>query len=301
MAIPKYNEFFPAFIRALSDGKEHEISEIRVFCAKKHHVGEEDLAVTHSSGVGVFVDRIGWSRTYLKKAGLIECPRRGFCKLTKEGLKASKEADKVTLSYLRKYPSFIEFVSTSNKSVENETSKDTSSTAKERLEQAWNDLNNSLSDDLLDEILKLSDVAFEQLAVDLLLKMGYGSPVHNQNAVTKKSGDEGVDGKVIADEFGFNAVYTQAKKWKKELKVGRPVLQQFCGAMTGLGATKGIFVTTTKFTQEAVEYAKSLKNMNIILVDGGCLTALMIKYDLGVATERVYPIKHIDMDYFSKD
>lgn len=168
------------------------------------------------------------------------------------------------------------------------------------LDTAVKKLNASLADDLLDEIMKINPYSFEKLVVDLLFKMGYGKPKDNPDAVTQKSGDEGIDGIVSADKFGFDSIYIQAKQWKTDSTVSRPEIQKFLGALAGQGATKGIFITTAQFSKEAKAFANKQLHSKIILVDGQELAELMIEYNLGVSTNRVYEVKRIDTDYFNE-
>lgn len=142
---------------------------------------------------------------------------------------------------------------------------------------------------------------FERLIVQLLIKMGYGSLQLNKNAVTKKSGDEGIDGIVTADKFGFDSIYTQAKRWKTDAVIGSPEIQKFLGALAGQGATKGLFITTAKFAKSAYEYAQKQLHSKIVLVDGMRLMQLMIEYNLGVSTVASYEVKRVDYDFFSND
>ncbi len=151
----------------------------------------------------------------------------------------------------------------------------------------------------MDEILKISPYAFEKLIIRLLVAMGYGSMLNNQNAVTKQSGDEGIDGVLTADKFGFDSIYIQAKQWKIGSVVGRPDVQKFGGAMMGQGASKGLFITTARFTNEALDYAKKNLASKIVLVDGAALAKLMIEYDIGVTTVETYRVKQVDTDFFA--
>ena len=162
-------------------------------------------------------------------------------------------------------------------------------------------LNAELADKLLDELTRMDEYDFEYVIVDLLLKMGYGKPEENQDAVTRKSGDGGIDGIVRADRFGFDAIYTQAKRWKEDSHVQRPDIQKFLGAMVSLGATKGLFITTGQFSKGALDFAAQNHNHKIVLVDGKKLAELMIEYGLGVTTVKTYEIKRVDSDYFSAD
>ena len=154
-----------------------------------------------------------------------------------------------------------------------------SESPQERMESALKELDNGLSDDLMEEIIKISSYEFERLVVKLLIKMGYGTMEQNKDAVTRRSNDEGIDGIVSADKFGFDSIYIQAKQWKPDSVVGRPEIQKFLGALAGQGATKGIFITTAQFSKEALDFAKKQLHSKIILVDGKQLTKLMIDYD----------------------
>ena len=157
-------------------------------------------------------------------------------------------------------------------------------------------LNASLADDLLNEIMKMDPYDFEKLVVELLVKMGYGDK--DISYTTKKSSDGGIDGVVMTDGFGFNAIYTQAKLWKKDSTVSSPGVQQFLGALAGKGASKGIFVTTARFSDGARQFAERQLNQKIVLVDGEMLTNLMIKYNVGTSTEVSFEIKRVDSDFF---
>lgn len=311
MAIPKFESFLHPFMQCVSDGRAHTLSELCEYCAKYFQLTEEDQAETIPSGKSRLYDRVYWGSQYLKKAGLVLAEKRGVYAVTDEGIRSLAEKKTIDLSYLKKYPSFLEYYSSSNKIShvatvdmhvgEKQLSHDEQKTPAEMIEAAMNQLNSSLSDDLLAEIQKISPWDFEKLIVKLLIKMGYGNLQQNIDAVTPKSGDEGIDGVVTADEFGFDSVYIQAKKWKQDSVVGRPEIMKFMGALAGQGATKGLFVTTTKFSKEAIEYAGKQLQHKIILVDGKKLADLMIKYNLGVSVANTIEIKKIDADFFNNE
>ena len=155
--------------------------------------------------------------------------------------------------------------------------------------------------DVMSELLKMSPYDFENLIVRLLIKMGYGTLKQNEMAVTPKSGDEGIDGMVSADKFGFDSIYIQAKKWRSDSTVGRPEIQKFLGALAGQGATKGIFITTAHFSKEAIAFAEKQLHQKIVLVDGNQLTELMIEYNLGVSVVETYVVKRVDYDFFNDE
>jgi len=302
MAIPKYNEFFPYVLLALKDGELHPFREIVDFCADSFHLSEEEKALTMDSGKAYLPDRVGWARTYLKKAGLIENPVRGKLGLTKEGMRVvNLEPMSVTLEYLMRYPDFASFLGRNYKQSANETTTSDSQkeiSPQEQISNAVLAMNNALADELMDEVMKMTPFDFEKLIIKLLVAMGYGSMIDNQSSVTKKTGDEGIDGVLKADKFGFDSIYIQAKQWKADSTVGRPDIQKFGGAMMGQGANKGLFITTAKFSDAAWDYARKNLSSKIVLVDGESLAKLMIEYNIGVSTVETVHIKKVDTDFF---
>lgn len=314
MAVPKFNEIMPYVICSLSDGKIHTLKEVSEYCAREFDLSEKDRAEKISSGQNKFHNRVGWAKSYLKKAGLIESPKRGQFIITDEGMKAyQKGAECVTPEYLSQYDSFNEFQKTKARKNTGEGGKSPAADGAdtelnintesplEQIDSALEELNAELSDELMAEIMKISPYEFESLVLKLLIKMGYGKMSENTSAVTKKSGDEGIDGVVSADKLGFDSIYIQAKQWTPQNAVGRPEIQKFLGALVGQGATKGIFITTSQFTKEAQMFASKHIQNKIVLIDGKRLTELMIEYDLGVSTAAVYKVKRIDSDFFSED
>lgn len=310
MAVPKYNEFFPSFLLSLKDGQSRSIKEIMAYCAKFFNLTDEDIKLTLPSGKRTYLyDRVGWAKTYLNKAGLVTTAGRGQYRLTEEGLRvANSEAESVTLEYLSKYDSFNEFFqrkitekSETTETTETKPEKPVENTLspQEQIDNAISEMNKVLADELMEEVMKISPYDFEKLIIKLLVAMGYGSMLNNQDAVTKKTGDEGIDGVLTADKFGFDSIYIQAKQWKAGSAVGRPEIQKFGGAMMGQGANKGLFITTAKFTAEAAEYARKNLASKIVLVDGEALARLMIEYDIGVSTVETYRIKKVDTDFFT--
>ena len=215
-------------------------------------------------------------------------------------------SEKIDLDYLHQFDSFNEFLnakyakSSSKNSNSNKIEKSEES-PQEQLEISINEINSSLQDDLMSELLKISPYDFESLVVKLLIKMGYGTLRQNETGTTKKSGDEGIDGIVSSDKFGFDSIYIQAKKWQVSSTVGRPEIQKFLGALAGQGASKGIFITTAHFSKEALEFAKKQLTHKIILVDGKRLSELMIEYDLGVSVVETYVVKRVDYDFFNEE
>ena len=276
MGLPKYYEMHKPFLEYLKDGKLHTLKELKQFISKYFNLTEEELLELLPSGrQTVFINRIGWARTYLKKSGLIDSPARASFIITNDGLEVLKDnPDVIDSNYLMKFESFREFQGgVIDTQINNETSNDINNTPDDTFEDSFRKINKSLAEDLLAEVIKLSPIAFEQMVIDLLSKMGYGS-FENAGKTTVTTGDEGIDGIIMEDKLGFNLIYIQAKKWELSSKVGRPDVQSFVGAISGKGG-KGLFVTTAKFSKQAIEYAK---NQHIILIDGEKLSNLMIEH-----------------------
>lgn len=308
MSVPKYNELYRPFLTAIQDGQVHTIKEVKMAVSHNMGLSEEDLTERISSGQTVFSNRIGWAKTYLKKAGLIQSPMKGKYVITPEGQKLLHGSEDITNELLAmRYPEFAAFIGYRYTSVlhtetnamnavtdAEENAAEVKETPLETLERAHMRIDEQLADDLLTEIMNQTPAFFEKLVVDLLKGMGYGD-----GFVTKYSGDAGVDGIIHEDKLGFNLIYIQAKRWAPENKIQRQEIQKFAGAMMGPPRVdNGLFITTAGFTEKAKEYADA---QHIILVDGHRLCELMIEYGVGVTTVKTYAIKKVDGDYFSEE
>ena len=297
MAVPKYDELMKPLLTAINDGKVHKIKNVGDVLAKQLNLSQSDLAEMLPSGrQTVFRNRIGWAKTYLKKAGLIESPERATVVITKAGKDTLREnPEKIDSKFLERYPSFMGFLSESKSADIADTVqaafKPTDLTPDDQLEDAYKQINAGLASDLLDEISKITPHAFEKLVIDLLLKMGYGTVEYGSH-VTAVSGDDGIDGVIMGDKLGFSIIYIQAKKWAADKVVGQPEIQNFVGAIAGKHGD-GLFVTTARFSQKAVIYAQS---HHIILIDGTRLAELMIEYNFCVSPKKTFEIKAIDTD-----
>lgn len=302
MAVPKFFEFFEAFLKAVSDGELHSAKDVRNNIANSMKLTEEDLAEMLPSGSQrTFDNRVAWARTYLDKAGLIETPMRGKYHITEEGIRALTSNEKIDLAYLEKSEKFKDFhnVTTQNTSIEIQDEKN--ETPLEILESAHKQYLSALASQLMDEVMKLTPVEFERLVVKLLLKMGYGSGIEGAGMVTQASNDGGIDGIIKEDQLGFSHIYIQAKQWALEQTVGKPEIQKFVGALQGQQAQKGLFITTARFSSGAIHYANNLLGVKVVLVDGSALTKLMIKHSVGVSLEQTYEVKKIDSDFFAEE
>ena len=300
MAIPKYYEMYKPFLFCLKEGSPIPTKDVREHIAIEMGVtSEEQKQLLPSGKQAIFNNRVGWARTYLDKAGLIRSESRGVYQITDEGRRVlSENPDGITDEYLNRYPSFKAFknpVSNTDDAPNNQTPNDT---PQDIIDKAFSQINTNLSDELLSEIMRQTPEFFEHLVVALLEKMGYGGTLQNAGIVTGQSGDEGIDGIIKEDKLGFNLIYIQAKRWDTEKSIGRPEIQKFVGALAGQGATKGLFITSAKFSKEAIAYADKQHTTKVILVDGSMLSRLMIEYNLGVSVDSSYEIKKIDTDFF---
>ncbi|WP_373835485.1 restriction endonuclease, partial [Bacteroides heparinolyticus] len=216
----------------------------------------------------------------------------------------SERISRIDTRYLRRFPSYLEFQKASRK--DNETEEEATDaennmqTPEENLDKAYQRIRRSLASELLNRVIELSPAFFERLVVELLVRMGYGGSIKEAGKAVGKSGDEGIDGTIKEDKLGLDIIYIQAKRWKPGNVVGRPELQRFVGALAGQGAKKGIFITTSSFTKEALGYIPK-NETKIVLIDGEQLAQLMIDYNLGCTTQQIYELKKLDSDYFGEE
>ena len=303
MSIPDYQTFMLPLLRYASDGKEHKMSDAVRDLSDQFNLTKEDRQALLPSGSNlVIVNRVGWARTYLKKAGLLSAPKRATFQLTDRGRELlAMNPSEVTNKTLQHYAEFNTFrmkAKPDSPAVDEQASTPISMTPEEALEWGYQNLTQSLSEELLSKIASCPPAFFENLVVELLVKMGYGGSKKEAAQIVGKSGDAGIDGIIKEDKLGLDTIYVQAKRW--ENVVGRPEIQRFAGALLGKKAKKGIFITTSSFTKEAKDYAEGIE-AKIILIDGEDLALYMIQNNLGVDTMHTYEIKKIDSDYFSEE
>jgi restriction system protein len=302
--IPDYQSIMLPLLEFISDGKEYKMRYVTDELAVKFGVTEEEQKELLPSGVApVFYNRTAWAKTYLKKAGLIDSPKQGIVVISKRGLDVlKKKPNSINVKFLKQFSEFVEF-QTSKREDETETEtidEQSTQTPEESLETAYQKIRKSLASELINKVVELSPAFFEKLVVELLVKMGYGGSIKDAGKAMGKSGDEGIDGTIKEDKLGLDIIYIQAKRWKPGNVVGRPELQKFVGALAGQGAKKGIFITTSNFTKEAIEYTPR-NETKIVLIDGHQLAQLMIDYNLGCTPQQTYEVKKIDTDYFGEE
>jgi len=257
------------------------------------------LAESLPSGMPKFQNRMGWAKTYLSKAGLLETVSRGSYRITKRGSDVLASAPlSIDNHYLWQFEEFKVFKARSGRKEgggDASLAREEIATPEELLEAGYKQLRGTLAADLLQQVKNGSPAFFERLVVELLVSMGYGGTREDAGQVLGKSGDGGIDGIINEDRLGLDVIYLQAKKWEGD--VGRPEIQKFVGALAGHKANKGVFLTTSGYSKEARAYASQV-NSKIVLIDGQMLADLMIDYGLGVATVTSYEIKRVDSDYF---
>lgn len=282
---------------AVSDGETYKMKNVTALLAEQLNLSSDDLAEMLPSGrQTVFKNRVGWAKTYLKKAGLLDSPARATIVITNAGKQVvADNPEKIDSKYLEQFPSFVDFASApeplDDSNPASEVPKPSDLTPDDQLEDAYKEINDSLASDLLSEVLKIPPYTFEKFVVDLLLKMGYGKADFGSHA-TVASGDDGIDGIIMEDKLGFSLIYMQAKEWAVDKVVSQPDIQSIVGAIAGKKGD-GLFVTTARFSQKAKDYAHT---HHIILIDGERLANLMIEYNFCVSTRKTFEIKALDTD-----
>jgi restriction system protein len=305
MAIPDYQTVMLPLLRFAADGQEHSKQESVEALAAEFGLSDADRRELLPSGrQATFDNRVAWATTYLKKAGLLAATRRAHFRITDRGREVLAEKPvRVNVKLLDRFPEFVEFRTRRNEEGQPEAPAAmnlpaSAQTPEEEIEAAYQRIRNDLADEVLQQIMSCSPSFFERLVVDLLVRMGYGGTRKDAGQAVGKSGDGGIDGIIKEDRLGLDVIYLQAKRW--EGTVGRPEIQKFVGALQGQRAHRGVFITTSSFTKEAVHYTSMIEN-KMVLIDGEMLAQLMIDHGVGVSSVASYEIKRVDTDYFSEE
>jgi len=310
MAVPDFQTFMLPVLREFADGAEHVYKNVRDRVAVALRLSPEDLADRIPSGKKTRADdRASWAHVYLKQAGLLKSPRRGIYQITPRGQKVlTSPPEKLTMDFLEQFPEYLEFKSRKRavdgeappaaaaKAVDN--GPHTALTPDEQIKVGYELLRSSLAAQLLERVRQASPAFFEQLVIDVLVAMGYGGSEEDAARVVGQSGDGGIDGIIKEDRLGLESIYVQAKRW--EATVGRPTVHQFAGALHGQRARKGVMITTSNFSREAVEYAKA-SQITIVLIDGAQLADYMVEFGVGVSEVDTIKLKRLDEDYFEEE
>ncbi len=303
MAVPDFQSMMLPLLEAIADGAEHPNAEIADAIAVRLGVSFEDRQLKLPSGQQtIFKNRVAWAKVYLKKAGLLQSPKRGTFQITIAGQELLKEKPaKVTVRLLRRFAGFDDFTSRTAAVASPAASDDIvseTSTPEELIEDGYQSLRKELSEELLNQVKQCSPQFFERLVVKLLVAMGYGGSLEDAGQVVGRSGDGGIDGTIKEDKLGLDVICIQAKRW--EGTVGRPVVQAFAGSMEGFRARKGVLITTATFSKEAEDYITRIER-KIVLVDGQRMAELMIAHNVGVTVMQTYEIKRVDSDFFAEE
>jgi restriction system protein len=311
--IPDFQKIMLPLLKFVGNQKEHSVSDAIQFLATEFNLSTDELNEwLPSKTQKIFYNRVYWAKAYLKMAGLIENTRRSYFKITKVGLETLKEnPEKINIKYLRKFPEFLSsrrfpdlnLSDDDKKSITKEgfTNNQNSSpinTPEELIESAYQNIRQSLEQEIISKLKSIHPSFFERIVVELLVKMGFGGSIAEAGKATRYTNDEGIDGIIKEDKLGLDVIYIQAKRW--EGTVTRPEIQKFVGALAGQRAKKGVFITTSTFSRDAVTYAKQM-DVKIILIAGEDLAQYMIDYNLGVSVQSTYEIKKIDSDYFEEE
>ncbi|MCO6456826.1 MAG: restriction endonuclease [Pirellulaceae bacterium] len=302
MAIPDFQSLFLPLLQFLSDGQEHSLRDATEALADTFNLTEGERQELIPSGTNrQIVNRVGWAKTYLKEAGLLESVRRGVIRITHVGQQLLTENPvRIDMKFLERYPAFVQFRDRGKRGLGKQdvqvTTEEATKTPEELMDASYALLREALADELLQQVKVSSDSFFEHLVVKLLVAMGYGGSIEDAGKAVGKTGDGGIDGVIKEDRLGLDVVVIQAKKWSDN-QVGRPAVQAFAGSMEAYRASKGVFIATTTFSEPAREYVKQIQR-RIVLIDGPTLAGLMIDFDIGVTGYRSYVLKRLDSDFF---
>ncbi len=301
MAIPDYQSIMLPLLQLIGNQKVISIRDATKALADEFGLTDVEREELLASGKQtIFSNRVAWAKTYLKKANLIDSPKRGQILITQAGLSVlNNPPDKINVAYLKQFPEFLHFFqSPSGNDSNTAAAEEENKTPDELIETAHQELMNTLSAEILQTIKNGSPKFFEDLVIDLLINMGYGGSRTEAGKAIGKSGDEGIDGIIKEDRLGLDTIYLQAKRW--ENTVHRPEIQKFAGALQGYQAKKGVFITTSNFSSGARDFAAKIDSA-VVLIDGKILAKLMIEHNVGVSPVATYEVKKIDSDYFVED
>ncbi|MXY68080.1 MAG: restriction endonuclease [Acidobacteriia bacterium] len=295
MPIPNAQAIMLPLLDVARDQEDHRLIDAVDLLADRLRLTDDERRKRSSEGQQTrFYHSVFLARKHLTKSGLLEDPVRGQFRITELGRRVLESGpSQIDRAYLRQIEE--SGIATVREPTSLDPEPNTAITPEEALQDAYETLRNSLADELLGQVKQASPAFFELLVVDVLVRMGYGGSRKDAGEAIGQSGDEGIDGIIKEDRLGLDIIYIQAKRWSST--VGRPDVQRFAGALQGKRARKGVFITTSSFSREAVQFANSIET-KVILVDGRQLAALMIDHGVGVRTDASYELKRIDSDYF---
>ncbi|PXX12645.1 restriction system protein [Nitrosomonas ureae] len=303
MPIPDFQSIMLPLLCLANDEEIWTLGDARKSLAAVFELSNEELGELLPSGrQRRFDNRVAWAKVYLEQAGLLVSPKRGRYQITPEGMAfLATNPNKITIAALNQFEKFRTFrlsAKTNKNGQEVIFSPEPTETPEELLEQSYQRINEELAGSLLEQVKQCSPTFFENLVVELLLKMGYGRNRVEAGKAIGRSGDEGIDGIISEDRLGLEAIYIQAKRWTG--CVGRPEIQKFVGALHGKRARKGVFITTSTFSSDARDYVSHI-DPRVVLIDGAQLSEYMIEHNLGVSVKAIYEVKRIDTDFFIEE
>lgn len=289
-------------LQLAGDGQERRLSDAIEQLAQRLTLSDADRNELLPSGQQPrFDNRVGWARTHLGKALLVESPHRGRFRITDRGRAALRQnPSRIDMTFLMQYPEYAEFRNRSRRIVNgtDDLAEEPTTSPEESLEASYQSVRATLAQELLERVKQCSPRFFERLVVDLLVAMGYGGSRKDAGQAIGRSGDGGIDGIIKEDRLGLDVVYVQAKRWNDT--VSRPIVQAFAGSLEGARARKGVLITTSQFSPQAVEYVSRIEK-KIVLIDGEQLAQYMIDHNVGVAEVTRYVVKKLDLDYFEEE
>jgi restriction system protein len=293
MAIPTYEDCMLPYLEFLSDGKTKQPKEIVAHVSDVFQLTPEERAKTLSGGQRVINNRVGWARTYLRNAGLIALPKRGLHVITDAGRDVLNERPpRIDSKYLMRFDSFRDFLGKKPEPIQQVEA--VSETPEETIQAAYEELQSEIASRLLETLHECEPYFFEQVVVKLLQAMGYG--VSGSGQVTPRSRDGGIDGIIHEDKLGLDTVCIQAKRW--EGTVGRRTVQEFVGSMDLYRSRKGVIITTSQFSSDALDFVNRIEGKKVVLIDGEQLCRFMMDHRIGVTVRQTYDILDVSQDFF---
>ncbi len=304
MAIPDFQSLMLPFLQVLSDGQERSMKEMVELLAQRFSLTELELEELLPSGQqSIFSNRVAWTKTHLKNAGLVDNPSRGRVRLSHDGARILPGApDRIDIRYLRQFESYRTFTGQNKETTDSSDSTmeaidAVEATPLELFESSFSQMREALAEELLGRLLECPPQFFERIVVKLLQAMGYGGQF-GEGKVTNYSQDGGIDGVIHEDKLGLDVVCIQAKRWQGT--VGRPVVQSFVGSMDMIRAKKGVVITTADFSRDAVDFVDRIEGKRVVLIHGKQLCQLMIDHNVGVAEKGSFVLKEISNDFFEE-
>jgi len=305
VAIPNYEQIMTPFLNYINNDQEHKLADIKEKLAGIFKLTDKEKATFYPSGNNlIFNNRVQWARLYLLKAGLLESSNRGLVRITSRGKKVLTQYPEISLKVLQQFPEYREFKNPSlrpqKEFAEVSSYEDESKTPQDSMEESYLSLRQNLAKDLLTQVKTCSPIFFEKLVLQLLKKMGYGIPQDTEERwMTPKTKDGGIDGRINQDLLGLDIIYVQAKRWENPISDSQ--VRDFIGSVKINGANKGVFITTSHFSSDALKSIEKVGDYKIIPIDGNRLVEYMIDYDIGVNQINSYAIKKVDEDYFDEE